>query len=267
MRLRQAFVCVSLLSMVSLVSVTGCDDGTGSGGAGGAGAAGGSGGNTSTGGSGGTTASTTGSTTTTDTGSTGGGGSGGSTMTTTSTTTETGSGGMGGAGGGPTAFLDISFDDPAATYTLTGFGGAEDATIVADPMDAANMVGKVVKSGTAELWAGVTISTEPNNSIPALPFTATATKMTVRVWSPDAGIQVRLKVEDAMDPTKSCETEATTTVASGWETLEFDFTNEAAGTAELNVAYTFTRVSIFFNFGVTGAMAGAKTYYLDNVKF
>ena len=27
------------------------------------------------------------------------------------------------------------------------------------------------------------------------------------------------------------------------------------------------RVSIFMNFGVTGAMAGAKTYYVDDVTF
>jgi hypothetical protein len=91
--------------------------------------------------------------------------------------------------------------------------------------------------------------------------------MTVRVWSPDAGIQVRLKVETAGDPTRSVETEATTTVANAWETLTFDFANQAAGTAALNLAYTYNRVSIFFNFGVTGATAGAKTYYLDDVTF
>ena len=91
--------------------------------------------------------------------------------------------------------------------------------------------------------------------------------MSVRVWSPDAGIQVRLKVEDAADPTKSVETEATTTVANAWETLTFDFANQAAGTAALNLAYTYNKISIFFNFGVTGAVAGAKTYYFDDVAF
>ncbi len=50
--------------------------------------------------------------------------------------------------------------------------------------------------------------------------------MTVRVWSPDAGIQVRLKVEDAADNTKSVETEATTTVANDWD-MTFDFANPA----------------------------------------
>ena len=165
------------------------------------------------------------------------------------------------------AWDTITFDDPAVTYTLTGFGGADDSTVVVDPTNAANKVARVVKSATAELWAGTTVSTGPNFSVPALPFTASDTTMTVRVWSPDAGIQVRLKVEDAADTTKSVETEATTTVANDWETLTFDFSNPAAGTAALNLAYTYNKVSIFFNFGVTGSVAGEKTYYFDDVAF
>jgi hypothetical protein len=76
-----------------------------------------------------------------------------------------------------------------------------------------------------------------------------------------------MKVENASDPTKSVETEATTTLANGWETLTFDFATQAAGTAALNLAYTYNKISIFFNFGVDGATAGAKTYYFDDVAF
>ena len=103
----------------------------------------------------------------------------------------------------------VSFDETTAPV-LTGFGGAEDATVVVDPTNAANRVAKVVKSGTAELWAGATVSICPNNAIVTLPFSATRTTMTARVWSPTAGIPVRMKVEDAADGTKSVETEATT---------------------------------------------------------
>ena len=167
----------------------------------------------------------------------------------------------------PATWDTITFDSSAVTYTLTGFGGAEDSTVVVDPTNSANMVARVVKSATAELWAGTTVSTGPNLSVPRLPFTASDTTMSVRVWSPDAGIQVRLKAEDAADGTKSVETEATTTVAGAWETLVFDFANQAAGTAALNLAYTYNKVSIFFNFGVPGSTAGAKTYYFDDVAF
>jgi hypothetical protein len=262
MRVQSASRFISVLTVLSVGLLAGCGDGGGS----------------STGGSGGTTTSTTSSTSsggtggTTSSGGTGGatGGTGGATGGTGGATGGTGgaTGGTGGTGGSTsTAILDVTFDDPAVTYTLAGFGGDEDSSVVADPMNANNKVGKVNKAATAELWAGVTVGTMPNNMVPVMPFAAGATKMSVRTWSPDAGIQVRLKVEDAADPTHSCETEATTTVAGGWETLEFDFTNQAMGTAALNTSYTFNRVSIFFNFGVTGAMAGAKTYYLDDLTF
>ena len=56
-------------------------------------------------------------------------------------------------------------------------------------------------------------------------------------------------------------------MAGGWQTLTFDFANQAAGTAALNLAYTYNKASIFFNFGVTGAAVGAKTYYFDDVAF
>ncbi|MBX0329808.1 family 16 glycosylhydrolase [Oscillochloris sp. ZM17-4] len=173
----------------------------------------------------------------------------------------------GSTGGGGGAFAPITFDDSALTYTLTGFGGADASTVVADPTDAANQVAQVIKSGTAELWAGTTVSTLANFAVPTLPFSATSTQMTVRVYSPDAGIPVRLKVEDAADNTHTVETEATTTVANGWETLTFDFASPASGTAALNLAFTYNKVSIFFNFGTTGAAAGEKTYYFDDVAF
>ena len=167
----------------------------------------------------------------------------------------------------PATWDPITFDSAAVTYTLTGFGGAENSAVVADPTNAANNVARVVKSATAELWAGTTVSTGPNLSVPALPFTADDTTMTVRVWSPDAGIQVRLKAEDAANGSRSVETEATTTVANDWATLTFDFANPAAGTAPLNLSYTYDKVSIFFNFGVPGSVAGEKTYYFDDVTF
>ena len=151
---------------------------------------------------------------------------------------------------------------------LAGFGGSEDATIVTDPTDATNKVAKVVKSATAELYAGVTVSICPNNALVKLPFSSTQTSMSARVWSPDAGIPVRLKVENAADGSKSVETEATTTVGSGWQTLIFNFANAVTGTAALNTATTYDKASIFFNFGKTGAQVGsAKTYYFDDLAF
>ncbi len=166
-----------------------------------------------------------------------------------------------------TSSLPVTFDNSAVTYALTGFGGAEDATVVVDPAGGVNKVAKVVKSATAELWAGATISTGASMSIATVPFTATAKTMTLRVWAPSAGVPIRLKLEDAADNTHTVETEATTTVGNAWQTLTFNFASQASGTAALNLAYTFNKASVFPNFGTTGALGGGGTYYFDDLSF
>ncbi|MFO1393147.1 MAG: hypothetical protein U1F09_05200 [Steroidobacteraceae bacterium] len=171
----------------------------------------------------------------------------------------------------PPPFTTITFDSPTVTYTLTGFAGAEDSSVQPDPTDPANNVARVKRSATALEYAGTVVSTGVNLTAGTIPFTATDTKMTVRVYSPAAGITVRLKVEDAADPSpdpkvSGVETDATTTVANGWETLTFDFGNPAAGSLKPAV-WSYNRVIIFFNFGKTGAQAGAQTYYFDDVAF
>jgi hypothetical protein len=160
----------------------------------------------------------------------------------------------------------VTFEESPAPE-LIGFGGAEDATVVTDPTNPANKVARIVKSATAELWAGTTVAVCPGQSIARVPFSSTMTRMSARVWSPVAGIPVRLKVENAADAAQSVETEATVTVASGWQTLIFDFAVPAAGTAALNPALTYDKASIFFNFGTAGAETGARTYYLDDLSF
>lgn len=172
-----------------------------------------------------------------------------------------------GGGGGGATINSITMDEPTPPL-LTGFGGAEDSSIVADPTNAANKVARVIKSATAELWAGTTISKLPNEAIAPIGFTATERTITARVWSPTAGTPVRMKVETAGDPTRSVETEATTTAAGAWQTLSFNFANPAAGTAALNLAFTYNKLSVFFNFGTTGAAAGgARTYYIDDISY
>ncbi len=171
-------------------------------------------------------------------------------------------------GGGPMlaqADLPLTYEDTATVdYALVDFGGNV-SEIVVDPTDPNNLVGKAVKLGDAQVWAGTTSG--DNGLANPIPFTADDTKMSIRIWSPDANIPIRLKVEDANDPTISVETEAMTTMAGAWETLEFDFTMEVAGTAALNLANTYNKASIFFNFGTDGATAGEKTYYWDDVMF
>lgn len=165
--------------------------------------------------------------------------------------------------------LPVTFQSNNINYAMTDFGGNV-STLIADPTNSNNKIMQVVKTAAAELWAGTTISTSAGFAS-NIPLTLTDSKMTVRVWSPDAGIPIRLKVENANDNTQTCETETMTTVANDWEYLVFDFSNEVAGTAALsfglNNGWTYSMASIFMNFGTDGATAGEKTYYFDDVYF
>ncbi len=165
----------------------------------------------------------------------------------------------------PAVELPVTFEDVTLNYGLTDFGGNA-SEITVDPTNPTNHVAKSIKTATAELWAGTTVGGTTGFATP-VPFAAGSTKMSVRVWSPTAGTPIRLKVEASNNPTISVETEANTTVASSWEILVFDFSNQAPGTAPINFANSYNKASIFFNFGTTGAQAGEKTYYWDDMYF
>ena len=160
--------------------------------------------------------------------------------------------------------LPVTFDDVTVDYALIGFGGAEGSAIVVDPTLASNKVAKFFKPAVSETWAGTTISAAAGLGFKnKIPFSSTVTKMSVRVWSPDAGTIIRLKVEDHLDKNRTVETESTVTTAKGWETVEFDFAKPVSGTPAINLGYTYDKATIFFGFGTTGT---EKNYYFDDVK-
>jgi hypothetical protein len=172
-----------------------------------------------------------------------------------------------GDGALPPPALPVTFDDAGVDYALIDFGDPVPAatTLVADPTDAANTVASTNKPPGAPVWAGTVLA---NNGLESpIPFTASNTRMSVRVYSPDAGIPVRLKVESAANGAIAVETEAVTTVANAWETLVFDFANDLAPSPPLDVNASYEKVVIFFNFGTDGNTAGDKTYLWDDVAF
>lgn len=159
------------------------------------------------------------------------------------------------------------------TYVKTDFNGNSSA-IVAGPVAGDGNVLRMTKP--ADRAAGTTISTLPNLAIERIPFTATAKKLTLRVWAPAAGMKIRMKIEEAGDVTHNCETDAATTVANAWKTLTFNFntrafnngdptqltSNRCVGTTLL-LKTTLNMVSVFPNFG----SATTGTFYLDDLKF
>lgn len=161
--------------------------------------------------------------------------------------------------------LNIDWEGDVIDYTVSDFG-ENTSSLDVSPTDSEDHVLKTERSVNAPTWAGTTLST-PCGFAQPIPFDVDNNTISVQVYSPVAGAVIRLKAEDHLDPTHSVETEATITAADTWETLTFDFTNEATGTAPINYDYTFDMLSIFYNFGVDGATAGAQTYYCGDVVF
>ena len=186
------------------------------------------------------------------------------------------------SGGGGSSTALITFDGATAP-TLTDFGvNGTPPAIVSDPAGGTNKVLKVFKFAApppgSEQWAGVTVSTGANASIPAIPFTATAKTITARIYSPAVGVRVRMKVENATNPGVSVETDAITTTSGTWETLTFNFANPGlsppvggGATAPLDLAQTYNKLSIFSDFGIgnggSAPLPADRVYYYDDISF
>jgi len=161
--------------------------------------------------------------------------------------------------------LPVTFEDEDVAYLLSDFSGTF-STIVEDPVQPDNTVAQTVRGNGSAVFAGTTIGAAAGfeNEIP---FEEGSTLMNMRVWSPEANIPVRIKVENQGNPGQSVETETTVTVAEGWQTLEFDFSNPVAGTPGINFDFVYSKATVFFNFGAEPGTAGDQTFYWDDLQF
>jgi hypothetical protein len=154
----------------------------------------------------------------------------------------------------PSQYVVVNLNSPNAT--LTPFAG-ETAELTSDVPAGGpgGMVGKLIKTNGAQTWAGTTMSTEPNYSIPRIPFSNTNTIITVQLYVPNVGEPILLKAENALNGSIYVQTTATSTT-TGWQTLSFDFANQSPS---LDINQIYNKISIFPNFGFTGNNA---TYYV-----
>ena len=164
----------------------------------------------------------------------------------------------------------LDFSNTATTFELTGFGG-EYGVVTSTGVPAGGSTGQVaqlVRTAGSQCWAGTTLSVGYLFSVGRIPFAANATTMTVRLYAPAAGMTIKLKVENANNGAISVETDAITQVV-GWQTLTFDFANPSPGTAALDTAATYNKVSLFPNFScATGASPVAdEVFFVADVTF
>ena len=155
---------------------------------------------------------------------------------------------------------DVSTDpmlDFEPKFELSSFDGGG-ISVIANPDtngNSSSMVAEIVK-GAGQPWAGSKIT------VPS-PFSfAGATTVTIKVWSPRAGLNLLMKFEDNVPwpgVTGTAEITATTTVANTWETLTYDFSG-----IDMNIDW-YNLVLIMDN-GTQGDGSANYTIYIDDIE-
>ena len=125
-----------------------------------------------------------------------------------------------------------------ALPTLNGFDGAN-AQVIANP----NMSGENTTSNVVEFIK--TLGSNGNAGVfwdrsSAIDLSVN-NKLSLKTWSPETGVVVRLKLENSADGSEFYLVDASTSVSNAWETLTYDFSGAPA--------YTYDRLAVFFDHG------------------
>ncbi len=148
----------------------------------------------------------------------------------------------------------ITFED-SSQYAITAFESAAASVIVdAEPGFHGSHALKFTHGAGTSSGATITRTSSP------LISSGNAT-ITAMVYSPVAGRTMRMKVENQHNNGQSVETMATSSMVVGWQTLTFNFMNEAAGTAQFNSASTYDMLNIFPGWGTTTS----DIYFVDDI--
>ena len=147
------------------------------------------------------------------------------------------------------ASLPVYFDETVLPV-VAGFNGAEGSSIKAGPTGGSGKALNVLRTG-GDPWAGAKMTTS------AIPFAANHKTITARVYSPKAGIAIKIKAETASSVATG-EAAATTAVVEGWQTLTWVLAD-----ADLGLVYT----SLVFlpDLGTVAPVSG-DSYFFDNIQ-
>ena len=150
--------------------------------------------------------------------------------------------------------LPVTFEGNANAYQFFEFGGAPTALVTNPDMSDANpseTVAKMTKTQGSEVWAGAYFDLDN-----AIDFTKDD-QLSLKVWSPEAGIPVTLKFEDPSDGDIAFEVNATVTEANTWQTLTFDF-------SEADANQNWKRAIVFMDLNTAGK---GLDYYFDDLSY
>lgn len=149
-----------------------------------------------------------------------------------------------------------SFLDFEAQQELSSFDGGEISVIDnPDPIgNPSSMVAKMVK-GAGQVWAGSKITVDT-------PFPLDdSTIITLKIWSPRAGLDLLIKFEDATgwpNTIATGETTATTSSNNAWEELTFAITG-------VDPSVDYVNMVLIMDNGTSGDGSANYTIYVDDI--
>ena len=148
----------------------------------------------------------------------------------------------------------IDFESLTIPYTFTNFDGG-DASVITNPdpsgINPSATVGRMIKN-PGQPWGGSLI--EMTN-----PIDFSVNKIfKMKVWSPNPGRRVVLKVENPFNGGIFFEKEDTSTVGNAWEELTFDF-------SAINTANTYQKIVLMWDLGVIGDGTSNFTFLFDDI--
>jgi hypothetical protein len=159
-----------------------------------------------------------------------------------------------------TIYLDDISSDPILDFepgfSLDAFDGGS-TKVIANPDTNGNTSASVLElvKGAGQPWAGSKIT------VPT-PFSfAGSTSVSLKVWSPRAGLTLMMKFEDAVpwpNNTGSAEITATTTVANQWQTLSFDH-------SAIDTSIDWNNMVLIMENGTQGDGSADYTIYVDDI--
>ena len=129
--------------------------------------------------------------------------------------------------------------------------------MIANPDSNGNTSASVLElvKGPGQPWGGSKITVPTPFSFEG------STSVSVKVWSPRAGLDLMMKFEDAIpwpNNTGSAEITATTTVANQWQTLTFEH-------AGIDTSVEWYNMVLIMDNGTQGDGTADYTIYLDDI--
>jgi hypothetical protein len=149
--------------------------------------------------------------------------------------------------------LPLVFEESDLDFSFDAFGGAS-AEVIDNPdasgINTSSKVGRFVKEIGSEVWGGVFIDmTDPVDF-------STTQQVKIKFWSPTAGVDIILKIEEPGNNTIFREAITPTTIANQWEERAFDL----SGIQDLA---NMSRIVLFCDFGNGGT---EEPYYFDVIQ-